>query len=118
MVAGAGVGDAGGVFGRGQLLVADLRSCPICGSSAISDVEMQELGLTRTRWLLCCGQCQATRAYVVRLRHARALGRALERALESDRQEILRAARRAERADATAGTEPRPNAVLNLRRTS
>jgi formate dehydrogenase maturation protein FdhE len=111
----AAVGDAFSVFGRRQILVSDLRSCPVCGSSAICDVEMEELGLTRTRWLLRCGQCRTTRAYVVRLRQATALARALERALESDRREMLRAVRRA---DAAGAAGAGPNATLNARRTS
>ena len=117
VVPAAGVGDADFVFGRRQLLVS-VRSCPICGSDAVAGVELEEHGLMRTRWLLRCGECQTTRAYVVRLRQQAALARALERALESDRREMLRAVRRAERAGGAGAPAAGPNAVLNARRTS
>ncbi len=68
----------------------------MCGSAAVSAMELEQLDRGYSRLTLRCGACQTWRAHAAPARRAQAVGCALIRLLEGDRREIDRAARRAE----------------------
>jgi hypothetical protein len=66
-----------------------VRSCPICGSTAVTAMRHEVDLLRRARWLLCCGECETWRGFPAGLEAADALAALLD----SDRRQIAQALR-------------------------
>jgi len=94
--------DAGRVP-HSPLFAAQLRTCPVCGSRAISGMDGVEVGARRARWMLRCGECETWRAFVVGARLGRVLERRFGRMLERDLRHLERVAQRNERAARGSG---------------
>jgi hypothetical protein len=76
---------------RSSHVVRGLRTCPVCGSEAVSTLQRADVARRRTPLSVRCGECGTWRGSRVRPRIADALEEVLEGDLQRMAEELVRA---------------------------